>query len=185
MSLVKVTHLRELNPTTSDILIYENCFCDRNWRYSFGVFDVQFNLGNFVQKIAFGKYPELIRLAVISDQILSGFVHINFNNRTANTCLISGGIKPSLIGRGLGPVVLAKTVDYCFNKLGVHKIISEIQATNAPSKAMFRRAGFHLDGVLRDHEFNSSTQCHLNIEMWSMIETDPIPERISRLIGTS
>lgn len=64
-------------------------------------------------------------------------------------------------GRGIIPGALALTVDYCFQRLGLHRIEVNVRPENAPSRRVAEKLGFrdegvrknflHIDGAWRDH----------------------------------
>ena len=56
-------------------------------------------------------------------------------------------------GHGLGREIVRLGVGFAFEQLNLHKVWVTIDADNAPSVRCFTRAGFHQDGVLRDHVY--------------------------------
>jgi ribosomal-protein-alanine N-acetyltransferase len=64
-------------------------------------------------------------------------------------------------GRGIIPGALALSVDYCFQRLGLHRIEVNVRPENGPSRRVAEKLGFrdegvrkdflHIDGAWRDH----------------------------------
>jgi [ribosomal protein S5]-alanine N-acetyltransferase len=64
-------------------------------------------------------------------------------------------------GRGIIPGSLALAVDYCFLRLGLHRIEVNVRPENGPSRRVAEKLGFrdegvrkeflHIDGAWRDH----------------------------------
>jgi RimJ/RimL family protein N-acetyltransferase len=40
--------------------------------------------------------------------------------------------------------------------MGLHKVVSVVEAPNAPSLALMRRLGFRQEGLLRQHDWRAS-----------------------------
>jgi RimJ/RimL family protein N-acetyltransferase len=56
-------------------------------------------------------------------------------------------------GRGIAKDAEILVLDYCFNHLGLHKVIAHVTESNAEVIALHEAAGFKLDILLRDHIF--------------------------------
>ncbi len=54
-------------------------------------------------------------------------------------------------GRGLGHKALALVDDFAFSTLGLHRLYADVDADNAASLALFERAGYLREGLLRGH----------------------------------
>jgi RimJ/RimL family protein N-acetyltransferase len=55
--------------------------------------------------------------------------------------------------QGLARDAEVLVLDYCFNHLGLHKVIAHVTESNAEVIALHEAAGFKLDIMLRDHIF--------------------------------
>ena len=53
-------------------------------------------------------------------------------------------------GHGVGARATALAVKYAFDELGLHKVWLTVHAKNGRAIAAYARAGFHVEGVLRD-----------------------------------
>lgn len=58
-------------------------------------------------------------------------------------------------GKGYGTICTNVMVDYAFRRLGLHKVYAEVISENIPSKMMFLKCGFSLDGILRDDNYKN------------------------------
>jgi RimJ/RimL family protein N-acetyltransferase len=56
-------------------------------------------------------------------------------------------------GRGLAKDAEILVLDYCFNHLGLHKVIAHVTESNAEVIPFHEAAGFRRDTTLRDHIF--------------------------------
>jgi len=56
-------------------------------------------------------------------------------------------------GRGIAKDAEILVLDYCFNHLGLHKVIAHVTESNAEVIALHEAAGFKRDILLRDHIF--------------------------------
>ena len=54
-------------------------------------------------------------------------------------------------GRGLAAKALALVDGYAFNDLGLHRVYADVDVDNAASLALFERAGYQREGLLRGH----------------------------------
>ena len=56
-------------------------------------------------------------------------------------------------GQGLATEAEVLVLDYCFNHLGLHKVIAHVTESNAAVIPFHEAAGFKHDTLLRDHIF--------------------------------
>jgi RimJ/RimL family protein N-acetyltransferase len=59
-------------------------------------------------------------------------------------------VRKEMQGRGLGRAALDALVAEAFGPLDLHKLWLVVRRDNTSSQAMYTRAGFHFEGVLRD-----------------------------------
>ena len=74
---------------------------------------------------------------------------INWIHRYADVSLFIGEKK--LRGNGFGTEAIKMLTEYAFKRLNLHKLRAGIYAMNQPSVHAFKKAGFQLEGELRDH----------------------------------
>jgi len=58
-------------------------------------------------------------------------------------------------GRGIAKEAEILVLNYCFNHLGLHKVIAHVPESNAEVISLHEAAGFRRDILLRDHIFRS------------------------------
>ena len=78
-----------------------------------------------------------------------------------SSCAIGYWISQRVAGRGIMPTAVALVADYCFLRLGLHRVEICIRPENAPSLRVVEKLGFryeglrrkyiHIDGAWRDH----------------------------------
>jgi len=54
-------------------------------------------------------------------------------------------------GKGIAAEAICLVSNYAFNKLGLHKLDAGCYSSNVGSKKAFLKAGYEVEGVLRDH----------------------------------
>lgn len=59
-------------------------------------------------------------------------------------------VRRSMQGRGFGPAALRALVDEAFGPMDLHKLWLIVRRDNRQAQAMYLRAGFEFEGVLRD-----------------------------------
>jgi RimJ/RimL family protein N-acetyltransferase len=98
-------------------------------------------------------YPKAVRPS--ADAVPVGTVGIMLIDRRNRRCEFG----PIFIGeaeyrrRGLALDAELLVLDYCFNHLGMHKVIAHVPESNAAVIRLHEAAGFRQDVVLRDHIF--------------------------------
>lgn len=61
--------------------------------------------------------------------------------------------EPTLQGQGLGGAALGQILAYGFDRLGLERLWARVRADNRAALALFAKAGFQREGVLRRHVF--------------------------------
>lgn len=66
-------------------------------------------------------------------------------------------------GKGVGSEAIDQLCQYGFERLGLHRIYAYVLAINPPARRAFERAGFRLEGTLRDDRWmgNDFTDTYL------------------------
>jgi len=54
-------------------------------------------------------------------------------------------------GKGLATEALMGITNFAFTDLGLHKVEAEYYATNYPSQRLFEKAGYSIEGIIKDH----------------------------------
>lgn len=67
-------------------------------------------------------------------------------------CLLS----PAVWGRGIAGEAGRAVVEHAFGRLGLHKVFARAQGDNAASRRAMEKAGWKLEGVLREHRADTS-----------------------------
>jgi ribosomal-protein-alanine N-acetyltransferase len=79
-----------------------------------------------------------------------GIMHLDWRNRRCEFGPIFIG-EMEYRGRGLAKEAEVLVLDYCFNHLGLHKVIAHVPESNAEVIRLHEAAGFRRDTLLRDH----------------------------------
>jgi RimJ/RimL family protein N-acetyltransferase len=81
-----------------------------------------------------------------------GHLSITHIDRVNRSCRFSGALlgDPAMRGRGIGTRMLMKALGICFGPLGMHKASLRVLEFNAVAIRSSIKAGFRIDGVLRD-----------------------------------
>lgn len=73
---------------------------------------------------------------------------IDRRHRKAELRIVIGD--PAARGKGLGSDAIDKLCRHGFDEIGLHRIYAYVLAMNPPARRAFERAGFLLEGTLRD-----------------------------------
>ncbi len=74
---------------------------------------------------------------------------IDWRNRNAEIGIIIGDKRSR--GKGYATEAISLVVDHAFNKLNLHKLYTGMISGNEASKRAFDKAGFKIEGTLREH----------------------------------
>jgi len=83
-----------------------------------------------------------------------GIMHLDWRNRRCEFGPIFIG-EMEYRGRGIAKEAEILVLDYCFNHLGLHKVIAHVPESNAEVIPLHEAAGFRRDILLRDHIFRA------------------------------
>ena len=78
-----------------------------------------------------------------------GLSHIDRVNRRAEYGVLIG--EPGARGKGLAAEASRLLLGYAFGTLGLRRVYLHVFARNADALRLYRRVGFHPEGVLRQH----------------------------------
>jgi len=101
--------------------------------------------------------------------LVGGVMFPRFDARTGN-CEIGVWTEPAGRGHGLVTAAARLLVDYAFRERGMHRIEWITTPANERSRAVARRLGMSLDGVLRS-EWVHNGERH-DSEVWSLLSTE-------------
>jgi RimJ/RimL family protein N-acetyltransferase len=83
-----------------------------------------------------------------------GIMHLDWRSRRCEFGPIFIG-ELEYRGRGIAKEAEILVLDYCFNHLGLHKVIAHVPESNAEVIRLHEAAGFRRDILLRDHIFRA------------------------------
>ena len=83
-----------------------------------------------------------------------GIMHLDWRNRRCEFGPIFIG-ELEYRGRGIAREAEMLVLDYCFNHLGLHKVIAHVPESNAGVIPFHEAAGFRRDTLLRDHIYRA------------------------------
>ena len=107
-------------------------------------------LENYLQGAQGDPPKRCIFKAVEMDEVV-GHIELNNIDRRNRAAVISRVlVGPKWRGRGLGVELVRKAADVAFRELGLHRIELFVFDFNLPAIACYRRAGFTVEGRLRD-----------------------------------
>jgi RimJ/RimL family protein N-acetyltransferase len=91
------------------------------------------------------------RMVRASDDEVIGLIHaiLDWKNRLAHIGQIIVG-DPALRGLGIGTDSLRRFLRVCFDDLGLHRAQLFVDADNTEAIACYRKAGFKVEGLMRD-----------------------------------
>ena len=97
---------------------------------------------------------------------------IGFNNYSAqhNKCEVGYWLLPRYWGQGIITEVFQKVIQFLFEEKGMHRIEALIEEGNEMSRRVALKAGFTLEGTLRDYEKKSDR--YISLHMYSLLASD-------------
>jgi len=96
--------------------------------------------------IEFIESKDLIGITVLKE--------INLINRNSEFAIYVGDI--NYRGKGLSTEATFDTLDFAFNKLGLHRISLKVIEDNLPAIALYEKIGFKKEGIIREAIFNNN-----------------------------
>lgn len=81
----------------------------------------------------------------------TGLYNIDFLHRRAEFWILIASAEHR--GRGYGRAALGLMLDYGFDELNLNRVYLHVGADNAPAIALYEKAGFRPEGLLREHYF--------------------------------
>lgn len=78
-------------------------------------------------------------------------------------CELGYWLLPMHWRKGIIRSVLPQVVDHCFNTLGLHRIMAEVETDNPASTNVLLHAGFVLEGTLRECEWKDGRTISLDV----------------------
>lgn len=94
---------------------------------------------------------------------MAGFHGIDYKNSNAGVDI---KLARESRGKGIGCKVVRMLQKYAFEELNLHILISEVLEDNGASRKTFEKAGFSLDGVIRDRVYKGGSyhgQCFYSV----------------------
>jgi RimJ/RimL family protein N-acetyltransferase len=82
---------------------------------------------------------------------------IDWRHRKAEVRIVLGD--RSGTGRGLGPEALQLICRHAFERLNLHKVYAYVLDFNPPARRAFEKAGFTVEGVLREDRWAGDRYC--------------------------
>ncbi len=110
------------------------------------------NLRDFIEGLAASPRDLFLAITKKKDGRHIGNIklgNINFYHGTAELGIIIGD--KSCWGLGFAGEAINLIADYAFNTIGLHKLIAGNYTPNTGSTRAFEKAGFKIEGILRDH----------------------------------
>ena len=95
---------------------------------------------------------ELLEWHLFSDDALCGSLRINHIEKDSHKVSIGYFIGANFQGRGIATKAVGAIAAYCFHRLNVNRIELRCATNNLPSMRVAERAGFTLEGTLRQAE---------------------------------
>jgi RimJ/RimL family protein N-acetyltransferase len=107
---------------------------------------------------------------VFSDFQPVAFCHLDV--KEAKKGVLSGGLDPNLVGKGLGTIICCIFTDYIFSRLDINKVICEVQNNNIRSLRMLSKLGFQNEGIARDHKYSEKHKKYVDVHFWGMLKRE-------------
>lgn len=93
------------------------------------------------------------------------------------TCNANIKLLPEFHGKGIAKTALIKVCNIAFNELQLFCITANVLSFNISSQMLFKKVGFHEDGILRSRVIKNGERCDL--VTFSLLKTDLLEDEIS------
>ena len=160
--------IREFNKE-SQLNLYRECLSDGEWRYKFGLLIEDLDIENYLRSMVLTEYESVVRLLIYENSNLKGFCHVHICNPISRRCIMSGGIKPKLVGTGIGVYIACVVVDHLFRDLNMNKVCCKVYSHNATSFRILSRLGFLLEGIAREHEYDEMNRKFVDVHFFGLL----------------
>lgn len=117
------------------------------------------------EKILCSNIPTTVfGIELVSEQKLIGITllkDIDLIHRSAETAIYLGDSDTR--GKGLSYEALMETVEFAFSKLGLNRVWLKVRTDNTPAMELYKKAGFILEGTLRQAVYKNGSYHDLNL----------------------
>jgi [ribosomal protein S5]-alanine N-acetyltransferase len=100
-----------------------------------------------------------------------GYVGLHHWNQPARCAEVGYALAPAHWGRGYMRELLPLLVRFGFEQMGLHRIEAQLNPTNVASARVVERAGFKLEGVLRDKGVATGSGFY-DLAVYALLETE-------------
>lgn len=110
-------------------------------------------------------------LGILVDGQLIGYCsieHINLDDKKCEVGILIG--EKAYWHKGIGSAVVRELLKRAFTELSMHRVEAVIHADNVASIHCFARAGFHLDGTLRDAKYRDGR--YVDLLLYSILDSE-------------
>lgn len=98
-----------------------------------------------------GPKDDLFDMGVIHWPVRVGLIRITDVDYVNNNALVGLDVFEDERGQGHASKIMRLIQDYCFNYLNMHRLWLLVKEDNMPAIKAYRRTGFRLEGVMRQH----------------------------------
>ena len=110
-------------------------------------------------------------LGILVDDQLIGYCtieHMNLDDKKCEVGILIG--EKDYWHKGIGSAVVRELLKRAFTELSMHRVEAVIHADNVASIHCFSRAGFQLDGTLRDTKYREGR--YVNLLFYSILDSE-------------
>jgi RimJ/RimL family protein N-acetyltransferase len=110
-------------------------------------------------------------LGILVDDQLIGYCtieHINLDDKKCEVGILIG--EKDYWHKGIGSAVVRELLKSAFTELSMHRVEAVIHADNVASIHCFSRAGFQLDGTLRDAKYRDGR--YVDLLLYSILDIE-------------
>lgn len=110
---------------------------------------------------------------ISDDEVVGEVVLFGLDEATATMEFRIALVGPQVFGRGYGSEATLLVRDFAFGPLGLHRLSLHVDAFNEPAVAVYRKAGFVLEGVRRQAVRRDGGW--YDVHDMALLESDPRP----------
>ena len=116
------------------------------------------------------EQKEWYTMVIEHESQLVGIIYIKSINWMIAKCELGYFMDEDFQGKGLMTQAVKQAIDYCFDTLRMHKIFARIGTENLASKQVALKAGFILEGVLKD-DYRTGEGKLVDVEYYGLINS--------------
>jgi RimJ/RimL family protein N-acetyltransferase len=181
--LIKMRIVDLIDDLSSEV--YEKCFANSEWvrLYDLEILNPNHDQSLYLHQKIHAIYPSLEKAIFYNcvNSHIVGFCHFLEEDTAARRYLLLGGVDPNSLSVGYGAMLLYLSLNHLFMLRRANKVTCHVYDFNSASYNLLESAGFHLQGTLKSHAVDFSSNTLIDVRSYCMISSDFLNSRIAKI----